>query len=83
VLDRSEHELPDGRYPISDGHTSTIIDTGMSADRKRFAAMGQRHAEEPRRLFYRHKCGWMVLHTDDDPVDLLGRELRMLVGRPA
>jgi len=25
----------------------------------------------------------MVMHTDDDPVDLLGRELRMLVGRPA
>ena len=83
VLDFSEHDLPDGRYPISDGRLSTIIDTGMSADRKRFAEMGRRHAEEPRHLFYRHKCGWMVMHTDDDPVDLLGRELRMLVGRPA
>ncbi len=83
VLDRSEHELPDGRYPISDGRTSTIIDTSTSADRKKFTDMGQRHEQEPRRLFYRHKCGWMVMHTDDDPVDLLGRELRMLVGRPA
>jgi hypothetical protein len=32
-------------------------------------------------MFQRHKCGWMVLKTTDDPVELLGRELRMLVGR--
>jgi hypothetical protein len=33
-------------------------------------------------MFQRHQCGWMVMHTDDDPVDLMGRELRILVGRP-
>lgn len=82
VLDRAEHELPDGRYPISDGHASSIIDTGLSGDRKRFVAMSLQHLEEPRRLFNRHQCGWMVMYTDDDPVDLLGRELRILVGRP-
>jgi len=45
--------------------------------------MSTHHLEDPRRLFYRHMCGWMVMYTDDDPVDLLGRELRILVGRPA
>ena len=79
VLDRSEHELPQGRYPISDGHTSSIIDTGQSGDRKRFMRMSLQHLEEPRRLFQRHQCDWMVMYTDDDPVELLGRELRILV----
>jgi uncharacterized protein (DUF58 family) len=81
VLDRSEYALPDGRYPISDGHASSIIDTSQSADRKRFKLMSLQHLEAPRRLFHRHQCGWMVMYTDDDPVDLLGRELRILVGR--
>jgi uncharacterized protein (DUF58 family) len=80
VLDRSEIELPDGRYPISDGDRSSIIDTGQSPDRKRFSQMSLQHLEEPRRLFQRHQCGWLVMHTDDDPVDVLGRELRVLVG---
>ena len=79
VLDRSELDLPDGRYPISDGHSSSIIDTGQSADRSRFRQMSLQHMDAPRRMFQRHKCGWMVLHTEDDPVDLLGRELRILV----
>ena len=82
VLDRSEQQLPEGRYPISDGQTSSIFDTRQTADRKRFLSMSLRHVEEPRRLFQRHQCGWMVMYTDDDPVDLLGRELRILVGRP-
>jgi len=82
VLDQSEHELPQGRYPISDGHTSSIIDTGQTGDRKRFMRMSLQHLEEPRRLFQRHQCDWMVMYTDDDPVELLGRELRNLVGRP-
>jgi len=82
VLDRSKQQLPDGRYPISDGHSSSIIDTGRSGDRKRFTRMSLQHLEDPRRMFQRHQCGWMVLHTDEDPVDLLGRELRILVGRP-
>ncbi len=82
VLDRSEHELPAGRYPISDGESSSIIDTGQSGDRKRFLQMSLQHLEAPRRLFQRHQCGWMVMYTDDDPVDLLGREMRILVGRP-
>jgi len=82
VLDRSEQQLPEGRYPISDGHTSSIIDTRLTSDRKKFMSMSLRHLEEPRRLFQRHQCGWMVMYADDDPVDLLGRELRILVGRP-
>ena len=45
-------------------------------------AMGLQHLSEPRRLFRKHQCGWLVLNTDDDPVDVLGRELRVLVGRP-
>ena len=82
VLDQAECELPDGRYPISDGQASSVIDTGLATDKNRFLAMSLRHSEEPRRQFYRHQCGWMVMHTDDDPVELLGRELRILVGRP-
>lgn len=82
VLDRAEYDLPEGRYPISDGHASTIIDTGLASDKDRFTGMSLRHTEDPRRQFYRHQCGWMVLHTDDDPVESLGRELRILVGRP-
>jgi len=82
VLDRSEHDLPPGRYPISDGDSSSIMDTGQSADRKRFMEMSLSHAGEPRRMFTRHQCGWIVMYTDEDPVELLGRELRVLVGRP-
>jgi uncharacterized protein (DUF58 family) len=82
LLDRSEQQLPQGRYPISDGRDSAIIDTGQSGDRKRFVRMSLQHLEDPRRMFQRHQCGWMVMHTDDDPVDLMGRELRILVGRP-
>ena len=37
--------------------------------------MSLRHLDEPRRLFQKHHCGWLVLHTNDDPVDVLGREL--------
>ena len=82
ILDRAEHELPNGRYPISDGQDSSVIDTGDSSDRKRFVQMSQQHLEAPKRLFQRHQCGWMVMYTDDDPVEMLGRELRILVGRP-
>lgn len=82
VMDRAEQDLPEGRYPISDGQSSSIMDTAQSGDRKRFLQMSLQHGEEPRRLFQRHQCGWMVMRTDDDPVDLLGRELRILVGRP-
>jgi len=82
VLDRSERQLPDGRYPISDGHSSSIMDTGQPEDRKRYRQMSVQHLDAPRRLFQRHHCGWMVMYADDDPVDLLGREMRILVGRP-
>ncbi|MEJ8566951.1 DUF58 domain-containing protein [Elongatibacter sediminis] len=82
VLDRAEYELPSGRYPITDGRESTILNTAGGGGERDFRAMGLRHIEEPRRMFQRHQCGWIVLHTDDDPVDVLGRELRILVGRP-
>ena len=83
VLDAAEHRLPDGRYPISDGEQATLLDTTRRAGRDRYEAMGQAHLNEPRRLFQRHSCGWLVLHSDDDPVEVLGRELRILVGGPA
>jgi uncharacterized protein (DUF58 family) len=82
VLDAAEHELPPGRYPISDGERAAVLDMGLPGSRKRYQAMGLEHLDEPRRLFQKHQCGWLTLHTDDDPVDLLGRELRILVGRP-
>ena len=82
VLDAAEHELPAGRYPITDGEQATVLDTSRSASRNRYQAMSDRHLDQPRRLFQKHNCGWMVLNSDDDPVDVLGRELRVLVGRP-
>jgi uncharacterized protein (DUF58 family) len=83
VLDAAEYQLPQGRYPISDGEKATVLDTGRQDSRRRYEAMGLKHLKEPRRLFQKHQCGWLVLRTDDDPVDVLGRELRVLVGRPA
>ena len=82
VLDAAEYQLPTGRYPISDGENASVLDMGQRISRKRYEAMRLRHLEDPRRMFQRHQCGWLVLRTDDDPVDVLGRELRVLVGRP-
>jgi uncharacterized protein (DUF58 family) len=82
VLDPAEHRLPPGRYPITDGEQSTVMDTGRSSSRRRYETMGLEHLNEPRRLFQKHQCGWLVLNTDDDPVDVLGREMRVLVGKP-
>ena len=82
VLDAAEYQLPQGRYPISDGEHAAVLDTGQTDSRNRYAAMARKHLKEPRRMFRKHQCGWLVLHTDDDPVDVLGRELRVLVGRP-
>lgn len=82
VLDAAEHSLPAGRYPITDGEQATVLDTSRTSARNRYEAMGSKHLNEPRRLFQKHNCGWMVLNSDDDPVDVLGRELRVLVGRP-
>ncbi len=81
VVDVAEHLLPAGRYPITDGEHSTVLDTSQKKSMGRYQAMSHRHLEEPRKLFQKHHCGWMVLHTDDDPVDVLGRELRILIGR--
>jgi uncharacterized protein (DUF58 family) len=81
VLDVAEHLLPAGRYPITDGENATVLDMGQTSSRRRYQDMSQRHLSEPRKLFQKHHCGWLVLHTDEDPVDVLGRELRVLVGR--
>jgi uncharacterized protein (DUF58 family) len=81
VLDVAEYDLPPGRFPITDGHEAAILDTGRANSRRRYETMGLEHLNEPRRLFQKHQCGWLTLRTDDDPVDVLGRELRLLVGR--
>jgi uncharacterized protein (DUF58 family) len=83
VLDAAEYHLPAGRYPITDGDHISVLDMGSKDSKSRYEAMSHRHLDEPRRLFQKHQCGWLVLHTNDDPVDVLGRELRILVGRPA
>jgi len=81
IMDPAEEFLPAGRFPISDGEHSAMLDTHQQKPRQQFDQMSTQHGEIPRRMFQRHKCGWMVLKTTDDPVELLGRELRMLVGR--
>lgn len=83
VMDPAEEFLPAGRFPISDGENSAMLDTYQELSRRKFHQMSSEHGETPKRMFQRHKCGWMVLKTTDDPVELLGRELRLLVGRGA
>lgn len=83
VMDPAEQDLPAGRFPISDGENSAMLDTHQQHPRRKFERMSAEHGDVPRRVFQRHKCGWLVLNTTDDPVDVLGRELRMLVGRKA
>ncbi len=83
VMDPAEQFLPVGRFPISDGEHSAMLDTHQAKSRQQFEQMSVAHGEIPRRMFQRHKCGWMVLSTTDDPVDVLGRELQILVGRVA
>jgi len=82
VLDAAEYQLPEGRYPISDGEHAAMLDMKRKDARSRYDAMVHKHLKEPSRMFLKHQCGWLVLNTDDDPVDVLGRELRVLVGRP-
>ena len=82
VLDAAEYQLPQGRYPISDGEQSAMLDMGRKDARSRYEEMVLKHLKEPSRMFRKHQCGWLVLNTHDDPVDVLGRELRVLVGRP-
>ena len=81
VMDPAEEFLPAGRFPISDGENSAMLDTHQERSRQQFDQMSSEHGAIPRRMFQRHKCGWMVLKTSDDPVEVLGRELRLLVGR--
>lgn len=83
VMDPAEQHLPVGRFPISDGENSAMLDTHLELPRRQFNQMSDEHVSVPRRMFQRHKCGWMVLKTSDDPVEVLGRELRLLVGRGA
>jgi len=83
VVDPAEYRLPPGRYPITDGERAALLDTGQGESRQRYEAMASEHLLAARKLFQKHQCGWLTLHTDDDPVDVLGRELRILVGRPA
>jgi hypothetical protein len=75
--------LPPGRYPITDGEHSSVLDTRSDSGRQRFRRMSEAHGEAPRRMFQRHQCGWVTLRTNDDPVEVLGRDLRVLVGRAA
>jgi uncharacterized protein (DUF58 family) len=80
VMDPAEQFLPAGRFPISDGEHSAMLDTHKEKSRRQFNLMSTEHGDIPRRMFQRHKCGWMVLKTTDDPVEVLGRELGMLIG---
>lgn len=83
VLDPAEERLPPGRYPISDGQQASLLDTARNTGSQRFDEMSRHHLEDPKRMFQRHQCGWITLRTTDDPVEVLGRELRMLTGRAA
>jgi uncharacterized protein (DUF58 family) len=81
IVDPAEESLPAGRYPISDGMHNRMLDTTSEQEKSRFDEMSKHHSLDPKRVFQRHQCGWVVMRTDEDPVDVLGRELRILTGR--
>lgn len=83
VIDAAEEALPAGRFPITDGQHASVLDTNLEAGRARFDQVSRQHAVDPQRMFQRHQCGWVTLRTHEDPVDVLGRDLRVLVGRGA
>ncbi len=83
VVDPAEKTLAAGRYPISDGMHNSMLDTTSEKAKSRFDDMSMHHSLDPKRIFQRHQCGWVVMNTNDDPVEVLGRELRVLVGRAA
>jgi uncharacterized protein (DUF58 family) len=83
IVDPAEESLPAGRYPISDGMHNSMLDTTTEQARSRFDQMSTHHSLDPKKVFQRHQCGWVVMHSDDDPVEVLGRELRILMGRAA
>lgn len=83
VIDPSEESLPAGRYPITDGSHNSLLDTHSDEARSRFENMSRHHSLDPKQVFQRHQCGWVVMRTTDDPVEVLGRDLRVLVGRAA
>ena len=83
IVDPAEEALPAGRFPISDGMHNSMLDTTSEQAKSRFDEMSHHHSLDPKRVFQRHQCGWVVMRTTDDPVDVLGRELRVLVGRAA
>lgn len=83
LVDPAEESLPAGRFPISDGVNSSMLDTSQEQARVKFDEMSRHHSLDPKRVFQRHQCGWVVMHSNDDPVDVLGRDLRILTGRVA
>ena len=83
IVDPAEEALPAGRYPISDGLQNSMLDTTRDQAKSRFDDMSMHHSLDPKKVFQRHQCGWVVMHSNDDPVDVLGRELRILMGRAA
>jgi uncharacterized protein (DUF58 family) len=83
VLDPAEEALPDGRYPISDGEQVSMLDTAAAGGKRRYTIMSEEHTQAPQRFFQRHQCGWVTMRTPDDPVEVLGRDLRVLLGRAA
>jgi len=82
IVDPAEETLPTGRYPITDGRHASLLDMAGEGG-QRFRAMSAEHAREPQRMFQRHQCGWVTMRTVDDPVEVLGRDLRVLVGKRA
>lgn len=83
LIDPAEESLPEGRFPISDGANSSMLDTSLEPARAKFDEMSRHHSLDPKRVFQRHQCGWVVMRSGDDPVDVLGRDLRILTGRAA
>ena len=73
-------ELQGSKLP---GHLPQLLDTGQERSRQDFMEMSRHHLQDPKRMFQRHQCGWVTMRTDDDPVEVLGRDLRVLVGARA
>jgi uncharacterized protein (DUF58 family) len=72
VVDPLELEPPPpGRYGISDGRRSALIDTGSHADRSRYVAHFARHHAAVRALTERSGVPLLRCTTSDDPAERL------------
>jgi uncharacterized protein (DUF58 family) len=76
ILDPLELQAPPpGRYGISDGRLSRVLDTASPSSRDAYAAHFARHRQTVQGLLQKYGVPLLRLHTTDDVTESLRREL--------